>query len=40
MCIAILQLNHFQTVFMTDGTYTFIKFNYPEDGINWAYPGM
>ena len=35
-----LQLNHFQTVFMTDGTYTFVKFNYPEDGINWAYPGM
>ena len=24
---------------MTDGTYTFVKFNYPEDGINWAYPG-
>lgn len=19
--------------------YSFVKYNYPEDGINWAYPG-
>lgn len=35
-----LQLNHFQAVIITDGVYTFVKFNYPEDGINWATPGI
>ena len=24
---------------ISDGVYTFIKYNYPEDGINWVYPG-
>jgi len=33
-------VNHFQAVFITDGVHSFIKYNYPEDGINWAYPGM
>ena len=27
-------------VFITNGVYTFLKYNYPEDGINWVYPGM
>lgn len=36
----LLQLNHFQAVIITDGTYTFVKFNYPEEGINWATPGI
>ncbi|XP_067928014.1 mucin-like protein [Watersipora subatra] len=35
-----LAINHFQAVFMTDGVYSFVKYNYPEDGIQWAYPGV
>ena len=35
-----LQLNHFQAVLITDGTYTFVKYNFPEDGLNWATPGL
>ena len=33
-------MNHFQAVFITDGVYSFVKFNYPEQGINWAIPGI
>ncbi|XP_067927983.1 serine-rich adhesin for platelets-like [Watersipora subatra] len=33
-------LNHFQAVYITDGVYSFIKYNYPEEGINWVYPGV
>ncbi|XP_067928026.1 uncharacterized protein [Watersipora subatra] len=33
-------LNHFQAVVITDGIYTFVKFNYPEDGINWLLPSL
>ena len=25
-------------MFITDGVYSFVKFNYPEHGINWATP--
>ncbi|XP_067939795.1 mucin-like protein [Watersipora subatra] len=34
------ELNHFQAVYITDGVYSFIKYNYPEEGINWVYPGI
>ncbi|XP_067939788.1 mucin-like protein [Watersipora subatra] len=34
------KLNHFQAVYITDGVYSYIKYNYPEEGINWVYPGL
>ena len=32
------QTNTFQAVLITDGTYTFLKYHYPCNSLQWASP--
>ena len=38
MCFVCFKVNTFQAVLITDGVNSYIKFNYPADGIQWVAP--
>ena len=38
MFVSPFQLNTFQAVIITDGVYSFVMFNYPENGTQWSAP--